>query len=136
MEWITWGGGGLGDPLTRPPEKVAKEVRRRLVTVEGAKVNYGVIVDPNTFAVDEAATVRTRETQRSERAETGYSTYGTIDRGGTVSEIMRRCEAETGLKPPTPQWEKKPYGPHAGLPYVKAWYERMQKDGGKIWDEI
>lgn len=20
LEWITWGGGGLGDPLTRPPE--------------------------------------------------------------------------------------------------------------------
>lgn len=34
LEWITWGGGGLGDPLTRPAEKVAMEVRRKLVTFQ------------------------------------------------------------------------------------------------------
>jgi 5-oxoprolinase (ATP-hydrolysing) len=27
LVWITWGDGGLGDPLTRPAEKVALEVR-------------------------------------------------------------------------------------------------------------
>ena len=44
LEWQTWGGGGLGDPLTRPAESVALEVKRKLVTVDGAKSNYGVIV--------------------------------------------------------------------------------------------
>lgn len=26
LEWITWGGGGLGDALLRPADIVAKEV--------------------------------------------------------------------------------------------------------------
>ncbi|ENI10484.1 hypothetical protein COCC4DRAFT_156204 [Bipolaris maydis ATCC 48331] len=136
LEWITWGGGGLGDPLTRPQEQVAKEVHRRLVTVESAKINYGVIVDPKTFAVDEAATVRLRETMHHERAKTGYTTHDTIDRGGKISEVLARCEAETGIKPPMPQWEKKAYGPHAGLAYVKKWYETMSREGMKRWNEL
>lgn len=59
LEYITWGGGGLGDPLTRPAEKVALEVHRRLVTAKGARENYGVIVHED-FSVDEAATERVR----------------------------------------------------------------------------
>ena len=39
---ITWGGGGWGDPLTRDPPLVAKEVGRGLVTHAGAK-KYGVV---------------------------------------------------------------------------------------------
>lgn len=57
-----------------------------------------------------------------------------IDRGGTISELRASCEAETGLKPPKPQWEKSPYGPHAGLPYVKDWYAKMRKEGMDIFD--
>lgn len=114
---------------------MAKEVHRRLVTVEGAKANYGVIVDARTFAVDEAATSHLRGKQRDERAHQGYSTHDTIDRGGTISDLMRTCELETGLKPPVHQWEKKVYGPHAGLEYVKKWYETMQMEGLKRWDE-
>ena len=52
LEWQTWGGGGLGDPFTRPAETVALEVRRKLVTVSGAKENYGVIVNPETLEVE------------------------------------------------------------------------------------
>jgi 5-oxoprolinase (ATP-hydrolysing) len=133
---VTWGGGGLGDPLTRPQEQVAKEVHRRLATIEGAKADYGVVVNPKTYAVDEAATARLREIQRNERAKTGYTTHNTIDRGGTISEVMARCEAETGIKPPVPQWKKKVYGPHSGLTYVKKWYETMQAEGMKRWDAL
>ena len=32
LHFVTWGGGGWGDPLERDPELVAKEVRRGLVT--------------------------------------------------------------------------------------------------------
>ncbi|RAR14033.1 hydantoinase oxoprolinase protein [Stemphylium lycopersici] len=135
LEWITWGGGGLGDPLTRPAEWVAREVHRRLVTLEGAKTNYGVAVDPYNFTVDESATLSLREAKSRERAKEGYSTQDTIDRGGTISEVMLRCEEETGLKPPMPQWEKKAYGPHAGLAYVKNWYETMQKEGAERWNK-
>jgi len=135
LEWITWGGGGLGDPLTRPPERVAQEVHRRLVTPEGAAENYGVVVDPHNFTFDKFATSTLRSKKREARAkEGGYSTDNTIDRGGTLSELMRKCEEETGLKAPVPQWEKRIYGPHAGLEYVRAWYETMKKEGMERWD--
>ncbi|ODM24511.1 hypothetical protein SI65_02101 [Aspergillus cristatus] len=45
LEWTTWGGGGLGDPLTRPAEKVALEVQRNLVTIKGARTGYGVVLN-------------------------------------------------------------------------------------------
>ena len=37
LEWITWGGGGYGDALKREAELVALDVKRGLVSVEGAK---------------------------------------------------------------------------------------------------
>lgn len=39
------GGGGYGDPYERPPEQVVRDVRRGYVTEEGARVDYGVVVD-------------------------------------------------------------------------------------------
>jgi N-methylhydantoinase B len=46
------GGGGFYDPLTRDPEAVANDVRNDIVSVERARLDYGVVVDPVTFAVD------------------------------------------------------------------------------------
>ncbi len=50
------GGGGYGDPLERPAERVAEEVRDGLVSVEAARRDYGVVVDPVTLGLDLAAT--------------------------------------------------------------------------------
>ena len=44
LHFITWGGGGWGDPLERAPELVAKEVEQGLVTAEGAR-RYGVALN-------------------------------------------------------------------------------------------
>jgi N-methylhydantoinase B len=41
------GGGGLGDPLNRPIEKVLEDVRQGYVSVERAGADYGVAVDVN-----------------------------------------------------------------------------------------
>ncbi len=49
------GGGGWGDPLTRPAEWVARDVRDGLVSVAGAARDYGVVVD-GRGEVDRAAT--------------------------------------------------------------------------------
>ncbi|KAH8723822.1 Hydantoinase/oxoprolinase-domain-containing protein [Phaeosphaeriaceae sp. PMI808] len=131
LEWITWGGGGLGDPLTRPASLVAKEVHRRLVGVSGAASNYGVVVNPD-FSVDESATVSLREQMRVNRTMDmqGYN------RGGTIRELMSKSEEETGLKAPKPQWETHPYGPHVGLEYVKEWYAKMKEGGIEAWDNV
>ncbi|KAL4899531.1 hypothetical protein BDW74DRAFT_189018 [Aspergillus multicolor] len=126
LEWITWGGGGLGDPLTRPAEKVALEVRRRLVTIQGARDNYGVVVNPESLAVDEAETEALRKSVMAARGEVdqGY------DRGGSLEELAESCLKETGLAPPSPQWDQELYGPHVALPYVQDWYSRMKEVKG------
>jgi N-methylhydantoinase B len=60
----TGGGGGYGDPLDRDPEKVALDVRNGFVTAAAAVHDYGVVVDPDTFEVDAAATARARAAAR------------------------------------------------------------------------
>lgn len=56
------------------------------------------------------------------------------DRGPDMETLMRECERDTGHPAPRPQWEKKPYGPHVGLPYVQEWYKRMGELGYKGWN--
>jgi N-methylhydantoinase B len=50
------GGGGHGDPFARDPERVAEDVRDEKITLDYARREHGVVVDPVTLAVDEAAT--------------------------------------------------------------------------------
>jgi N-methylhydantoinase B len=54
------GGGGYGDPRLRPIEKVLDDVLNEVVSVERAREDYGVVVDPETLEVDRAATGRIR----------------------------------------------------------------------------
>lgn len=46
------GGGGWGDPLERPVEDVIKDAEEGYVSVEGAKRDYGVILNFVTLEVD------------------------------------------------------------------------------------
>jgi N-methylhydantoinase B len=54
------GGGGYGNPLERSEQEVAEDVRQGYVSVKAAAELYGVVVDPETLAVDRAATERLR----------------------------------------------------------------------------
>lgn len=127
LEWVTWGGGGLGDPLDRPAEKVALEVRRKLVTVEGARSGYGVVVDAN-LQTNEVDTEQLRSQMRLERAQLGN--LPVYDRGGTIEQLSKTALQETGLEAPSPQWEEELYGPHSGLEYVRNWYADMKEQKG------
>ncbi len=60
LEFCTAGAGGLGDPVTREPERVATDVRAGLVTVAAAREHYGVVVSA-AGEVDAAATGAARE---------------------------------------------------------------------------
>ncbi|QSP94662.1 hydantoinase B/oxoprolinase family protein [Marinobacter salinisoli] len=94
----TWGGGGWGDPLQRATDQVAADVRKGLVSVEGAR-RYGVVVSADG-AVDETATTELRASMAEDRQEPEL-----FSRGGTLDEIKARCETETGLPAPaTPTW--------------------------------
>jgi N-methylhydantoinase B/oxoprolinase/acetone carboxylase alpha subunit len=64
IEFRTACGGGYGDPLERDPEAVARDARDKLVTVESARDDYGVVLDPRTLALDREATDRARAAAR------------------------------------------------------------------------
>lgn len=57
---LTGGGGGWGNPFDREPEKVAADVKQGFVSVEAAASDYGVVVDPTSFAINEKATQKLR----------------------------------------------------------------------------
>ena len=56
------GGGGYGDPFQRPVEKVVWDVKNGLVSIEGAREDYGVAVFAETLEVDAEETDRLRAT--------------------------------------------------------------------------
>jgi N-methylhydantoinase B len=71
------GAGGWGDPLTRDAARVLRDVRNGLVSLAGARDDYGVVVDPATWTVDAAAT----EARRAElAARRGWSAVPTVSR--------------------------------------------------------
>jgi len=54
------GGGGWGDPMTRDPNSVAEDVRDERVSVEAARVLYGVQLGKDGLTVDLVGTNRLR----------------------------------------------------------------------------
>ena len=54
-----------------PIEAVASDVRQGYVSVEAAAKFYAVIIDPETFIVDMAATERLRRARRNEQGKAG-----------------------------------------------------------------
>ncbi|KAL8917589.1 MAG: hypothetical protein Q9208_007872 [Pyrenodesmia sp. 3 TL-2023] len=122
LEWVTWGGGGWGDPLERDPDVVALEVRRRLVTVEGAK-RYGVMLHPDSSTVDLDGTKQLRETMKAARG--GETESGMIfNRGGSWEELKARSLEETGLPPPKAPWEVVLRGPMTKGKHFREWKQR------------
>ncbi|QYE33787.1 hydantoinase B/oxoprolinase family protein [Polymorphobacter sp. PAMC 29334] len=94
LHFITWGGGGWGDPLLRDPALVEKEVREGLVTINGARA-YGVVIG------DAAATEALRAEMRAARP----AEQPLFDRGPDIETLRATCLAETGLPAPrAPVW--------------------------------
>ncbi|MFB4311224.1 hydantoinase B/oxoprolinase family protein [Actinomadura sp. GTD37] len=96
LHFVTWGGGGWGDPLARPAEQVALEVRRGLVTAGGAREGYGVVCGDDGV-LDAAASEALRAEMAAARPE-----IPVFDMGPPLAEILARCEEETGLPAPRP----------------------------------
>jgi N-methylhydantoinase B len=70
-EWDTFvftssGGGGLGDPLLRPPAAVADDLRNEFITASAAADLFGVTIGDDG-AVDEPATESRRRDLRATR---------------------------------------------------------------------
>ncbi len=55
------GGGGYGNPFERPVDKVLWDVKNGLVSIRGAREDYGVVIGEGpVLQVDQAATARLR----------------------------------------------------------------------------
>lgn len=92
LHYITWGGGGWGNPLERDAGLVALEVKRGLVTVEGASA-YGVVLKDDG-SVDQASTIGLRAEMAPLISEEVFNF------GPTIDELRANCMAETGLPAP------------------------------------
>jgi N-methylhydantoinase B len=82
---VSVGGGGWGDPFQRPPERVLQDVRRHFVSLEGARTDYGVIIDPLTGEIDAEQTADTRGRSRPPSPQ--------IDRGSATDWLRARGES-------------------------------------------
>jgi hypothetical protein len=110
-----------GNPLKRDPELVALEVSRHLVTKNGAK-SYGVVVNDD-FIVDKVATEALRAEMSVARVASGVDDM-LFNTGGSLEEIIRCCEKETGLPAPTHPSTRTLKGPMIRLPHIQ---ETMKK---------
>jgi N-methylhydantoinase B len=59
----TAGGCGVGDPFTRDVDAVLTDVRNGYVSIDGARRDYGVAIDPRTMTIDAAGTAALRATK-------------------------------------------------------------------------
>jgi len=55
------GGGGFGTPTSRDPQRVLDDVRQGYVSLGQAEQDYGVIIDADTWTIDENATTQRRK---------------------------------------------------------------------------
>jgi N-methylhydantoinase B len=75
LELAAAGGGGWGDPLRRDPYRVLRDVRDGTVSPGAATEIYGVVIDDETGAADEAATAALRERTRSKNGDGADARY-------------------------------------------------------------
>jgi N-methylhydantoinase B len=105
--WLCFcmGGGGYGDPLTREPALVARDVRRGLVTRSEADRNYAVTL-AGTGAADLGATAALRAERRRGRLARGRRLGPDWDGADAfagrparlrIGEVLEVREGTTGL---------------------------------------
>jgi N-methylhydantoinase B len=65
----TGGGGGHGHPYDRPVEAVRLDVLRGFISLEGARVDYGVVMrgEADSYEIDSAETAKLREARPAAR---------------------------------------------------------------------
>ena len=83
LRFETVGGGGWGDPLTRPVEWVARDLARGYVSAAQVSGDYGVVLDGDG-RVDQAATL-------AERTGPAGPTRA-FDRGGQAEQLIAELE--------------------------------------------
>ena len=60
ISFVSAGGGGYGDPFERDPKLLERDVQYGYVSIEKAKQDYGVIIDPESLKLDLDSTLKLR----------------------------------------------------------------------------
>jgi N-methylhydantoinase B len=60
ISFISAGGGGYGNPVERDPKAVGRDVEYGYISIESAKQDYGVMIEPDTGTLDMDATRKLR----------------------------------------------------------------------------
>ncbi len=68
------GGGGFGHPLQRDPVAVLEDYRNGLVSLEAAKLEYGVVLNADSISVDQQATEQLRQARGATTTDSSQST--------------------------------------------------------------
>jgi N-methylhydantoinase B len=61
ISFISAGGGGYGAPFERDPTAVEQDVQYGYVSIEHAKLDYGVVIDPDSLTLDLNSTLELRK---------------------------------------------------------------------------
>jgi N-methylhydantoinase B len=62
ISWELAGGGGWGNPFERELDRVFVDVLNNYISIDGARRDYGVVIDPHTMTIDMRATAQLRST--------------------------------------------------------------------------
>jgi N-methylhydantoinase B len=65
------GAGGYGNPLERDPARIAEDVREEKLSIDYVRREYGVVIEPHSLQVDEAATAALRQRLAQETPQDG-----------------------------------------------------------------
>lgn len=93
------GAGGWGDPLERDPVSVLNDVLDGYVSLEGARHDYGVVIDPKSLELMADATRAERKAAR--QAATAGKAWRALGREQTVrnSGIAARLDRQSSRRP-------------------------------------
>lgn len=97
---VSSGGGGYGDPLNRDADLVRCHVRDEIISLATARDVYGVVLHPDTLAVEQEATVKLRAKIAAERGPLSTITPTTPGAATWLQEQIR--EGDEYLLDPQP----------------------------------
>lgn len=83
------GGGGWGEPIKRDPALVLQDVRNELVSIEAARKDYGVAIDPMNLKIDLEATesLRTAIRGKQNSKEISFVTWDNMETEEATSAV-------------------------------------------------
>ena len=75
VSYMPAGGGGIGDPFNRVPERVLEDVKDGYVSLEAANSDYGVVInstESDEYFIDLEATEELRKKKKTSKNDIAH----------------------------------------------------------------